>query len=150
VSFEYDLHPLTHVLAGTLTYPNESLASVLRFVRDYEADTPLDELTIYVGIGPIGAQPMACVYVCHCGDVRAGERVLKRLRDFGPPVEDTIRVMPYLDVQNLIFDRFFAHRVSTTELEAMGMSFYAKAGFVREFSDGLIESMAANAATAPA
>jgi FAD/FMN-containing dehydrogenase len=84
-SFEYRLHPLTHVLAGTLVYRKDDVRRVLRFVRAFTMTTP-DELVVYAGAGPIGLESRCSVYVCYCGDPEAGERVLTPLRRFGSPL----------------------------------------------------------------
>jgi len=147
-SFEYRLHPLTHVLAGTLVYRMEDVRPVLRFVREFTITAP-DELIVYAGAGPIGLESKCSVYVCYCGDPEAGASVLAPLRRFGSPLTDSIRLIPYLDVQNLIFDSFFGRRMSTTDLEAMAISLYAKSGFFRDLSDELIDTMADGMTRAP-
>jgi hypothetical protein len=41
---------------------------------------------------------MAVIAVCYDGSLDAGERVLRPLREFGPPVADQIRPMAYREV----------------------------------------------------
>jgi FAD/FMN-containing dehydrogenase len=147
-SFKYRLHPLTQVLGGVLTYPKHDLRRVLRFVREYTSTAP-DELTLYAGVAHVAGEPVCCVYVCYCGEPGAGERILAPLRAFSPPLTDSVRQLPYLDVQNLVFDSFFGHRVSSAELTAMRISFYAKSGFFRDLSENLIDTVAQGIAQAP-
>lgn len=49
VSIEYQLHPITAVLAGLLVHPLERAVEALRFYRDFIEDVP-DELTVYAGV----------------------------------------------------------------------------------------------------
>ena len=48
-SFEFALHPLRAVLAGSVAYPIERAHDVLAFYREFTASTP-DELTVYAQI----------------------------------------------------------------------------------------------------
>jgi FAD/FMN-containing dehydrogenase len=144
--FEYRLHPVTHAVAGTLAYVLKDTRRVLRVAREV-ADGAPDELMIYAGVGPSAGEPRCIVYVCHFGDPAQSERLIAPLRSVA--VTDSIRPIPYLDLQNLLFDGFFGHRIETAEFEQMRLSLYAKAGFVRELGDGLIEAMAEGIAKAP-
>jgi FAD/FMN-containing dehydrogenase len=63
---------------------------------------------------------------------------LAPLRRFGPPVADTIQPMPYTAVQRMLDDGF-----------PPGHHHYWKSGYMRELSDGAIETMVAQFLKAP-
>src|SRR5438477_721490 len=96
--FEFQLNPLGPiVMAGAVFWPMEDSPKVLRFYRDWIADAP-DELTTIVvhrhapplPIIPRGliGKPVVVVAACYAGPVEDGERILRPLREFGPPVLD--------------------------------------------------------------
>jgi len=109
--FGYRLHRVGPVLAGTVYYPAARTREVLRFYRDYIAGIP-DELTtmfVYMSASRTpalfrlpGDGPVAAVHVCYTGDAQRGEKLLKPLREFGPPIEDGVRVMPYVELQSML------------------------------------------------
>ena len=101
-SFEYRLHPVGPiVLGGIATYPFEKAREVLSFYSEFAGKAP-DE----VRADAIFRQPpsgrVLDVYVCYCGSIQEGERVLRPLREFGPPIEDTIAPVPYMTVQTML------------------------------------------------
>jgi FAD/FMN-containing dehydrogenase len=97
-SFEYQLHPVGPVLAGMLLYPFAKAKEALAYYRDFAKAIP-DEVNTMVGLltSPDG-DLMAVIAVCYNGSLDAGERVLRPLREFGPPVADQIRPMAYREV----------------------------------------------------
>jgi FAD/FMN-containing dehydrogenase len=101
-SFEYRLHPVRQVLGGMVVHPLERAEQALRFLREF-AETAPDELTCMAVLltGPDGAKILAII-VCYCGSLADGERALRPLRDFGPPVADQIEPMPYTQLQGLL------------------------------------------------
>jgi FAD/FMN-containing dehydrogenase len=134
-ALEYQLHPVTTVLGGAITYPVERAADVLRAYRDV-TDTAPDELVAMSGMLPLAAGPAFGIAVCWNGDAAAGERVIAPLRRLGTPVEDTIRLRPYLEMQSLLSP------------PPIRICSYARSSFLTELSDGAIEVLAARA-TAP-
>src|SRR6266540_2568341 len=98
-SFEYQLHPVGPVLAGMLLYPFAQAKEALAYYRDFAKAVP-DEVNTMGGLltSPDG-DLMAVIAVCYNGSLDAGERVLRPLREFGPPVADQIRPMAYREVQ---------------------------------------------------
>lgn len=109
--FEYRLHQVGPVLAGTVYYPAIKTRKILRFYRDYIADIPDELTTMFVYMAApytpslskiLGNGPAVAIHVCYSGLVEAGERVLKPLRDFGPPLEDAVRIMPYAELQSML------------------------------------------------
>lgn len=127
-SFEYRLHPVGPVLAGMLVHPLDRAKEALRFYRDFAATAP-DEVRVDASLGTSPDGPGLAIVVCYCGSVEEGERVLRPLRQFGPPVEDTIAPVPYKTIQTL--------------LEAVippGYCHYWKSSFLRELSDDAIST----------
>jgi FAD/FMN-containing dehydrogenase len=138
-SFEYRLHPVgPTVLGGMVVHPLANARNVLRFHREFAADQP-DELTTYAALltTPDGAQVVALV-CCYAGSPEEGERVVAPLRQFGPPVADTIGPVPYLAVQGTIGEGFPAGRLN-----------YWKSTLLREIGDEVIEALADFTARVP-
>jgi FAD/FMN-containing dehydrogenase len=99
-SFEYRLHAVGSVLAGLLIHPLPSARNVLRSYRDFCREAP-DELTAYAALmhSSEDGQPILVLMLAYAGDLAEGERVVAQLRRVGPPVADTVRPMPYCDLQ---------------------------------------------------
>jgi FAD/FMN-containing dehydrogenase len=100
-SFIYRLHPVGPVLAGGLSHPWTRVREALRFHHDFMAAAP-DELSTAVSLAldPTTGAPVITIAVCYCGPHDEGERVLRPLRAFGPPLDDTIAPVPYLAWQS--------------------------------------------------
>jgi hypothetical protein len=127
----------TGVLGGPVMWPMEQSPDVLRFYRDWVADAPDDLMTIVVHrmapalpfVPPeLHGKPVVMVTCCWCGDPDEGERVIRPLRKFGPPVADACNFKPYLAHQAL-FDPSFPH----------GRWYYFKSCDVAELSDEIID-----------
>jgi FAD/FMN-containing dehydrogenase len=137
-SFEYQLHPVGPVLAGMLLYPFTQAKEALAYYRDFAKAVP-DEVNTMGGLltSPDG-DLMAVIAVCYNGNLDAGERVLRPLREFGPPVADQIRPMAYREVQ--------------TQLDAAavrGRRYYIKSSFMRSISDDAIDALIDRFANVP-
>jgi hypothetical protein len=82
---------------------------VLQFVDNYMRDEIPDEFDIVIDIGNNGIttfapgikEPIVNLAVSYCGDPQKGGAALKPLRSFRRPLFDTIRVMPYPEMQSL-------------------------------------------------
>lgn len=137
-SFEYQLHPVSHVLAGPVFHPAERAVEVLRFYREFTASLP-DQLAVYTGFltDPEGNRLIGIV-VCYVGDIEEGERLIKPVREFGPPVADMIGLIPYRALQSM-FDAAFPH----------GIQNYWKSGFMNDLSDEALETIAQYAVAPP-
>jgi len=137
-SFEYQLHPLGQVLAGPIFHPIERAGEVLRFHREFVARAP-DELTIYAGFltDPDGNRLVALV-PCYAGDLNTGERLLRPLRDFGPPIADLIGPMNYCALQSFFDPSFPAGRQN-----------YWKSSLLPQLSDGAIDTIVQFASDMP-
>jgi FAD/FMN-containing dehydrogenase len=133
-AFAYQLHPVGPLLGGMVLHPFAKAREVLRFYRDYTGDAP-DELTAAAGVltAPDG-QLMVGILVSYCGSLPEGERLLKPLRTFGPPVHDDIRPMTCAAVQQVLY-----------VFEA-GVPSYLKAGFLKGWTEEAIDAIVAHSA----
>jgi hypothetical protein len=96
-ALEYQLHPVTDVLAGTLLYPPGRIPELLQAFVKVVAAAP-DEMNVVGGVLPSEQGGRFWMLVCHCGDPLQGNDLLKPLRALKPQ-EDKIRVQSYLEVQ---------------------------------------------------
>lgn len=126
--FEYRLHRVATILGGAVTYPLAQARDVLRFYREYTSSAP-DELTAFAGFLPLATGPAFGIAACWSGDRAAGEAALAPLRRFGSPLEDTIRAMPYLEMQALLAP------------PPLRVASYARSSFVSELSDDAIDAI---------
>lgn len=143
-SFEYQLHPLgPMVLAGLVVHPAKKAKEVLKFYREYVATVP-DELgsMIFLRTAPkvpflpehIHGTHVVAIAVCYAGPIEEGERIVLPLREFGPPLADTIGPMSYK-----VFHRMF-------DLDAPpGRLVYFKSGYLANLSDDAIDALIAHA-----
>jgi FAD/FMN-containing dehydrogenase len=137
-SFEYRLHPVSTVVGGMIIHPFERAADVLRFHQEFTATAP-DDVTCAAGMltAPDGTQVSAMV-VCYSGSPEDGERVLAPLRNFGPPIADTIAPIPYTVMQTLLDGPFPYGRLN-----------YWKSGLTSHVSDEMIDSLVRYATEIP-
>jgi hypothetical protein len=129
-SFEYQLHPVDVVLAGALSYPLSMAPQVLRFYDDFIKAAP-DELSTAASLAltPTG-EPTVSIVVCYCGPTDEGEKVLHPLRSFHSPDDDSIQPMPYTALQSARDEGFPSGRLH-----------YWKSGWLRDLSDGAMETL---------
>ncbi len=143
-SFEFGLRPIgPEVLAGPIIHPADRAADVLRFYRDFVADAP-DELAVFVSLRTapdlawvpeeLRATPVVMLIPCYVGDLEAGERVLRPLRQFGPPAADLVQCKPYIAHQGM-FDPTVPH----------GWGYYWKSHFLPPLTDDCIDVLVAQA-----
>ena len=136
--FEFRCVPLgTQVLAGPIFWPMEQSGEVLRFYRDWVADAPDELMTIVLHRKApplpfvpeeLHGKPVVMVVPCWVGDVEEGEKFLRPLREFGPPVADVCMQKPYLAHQAM-FDPSFVP----------GRWYYFKSCDVAELTDEIID-----------
>jgi FAD/FMN-containing dehydrogenase len=129
-SLEFRLHEVGPVFGGAVFYPASQAREVLRFWREFAADSP-DELVTQGGSFrlPDGV-PVFGVAACHCGAVADGEKILEPLRKFGSPLADALSPMSYVQLQSM-FEPFFPP----------GRYVYTKSNFLRDLNDEAIEAM---------
>lgn len=135
---EYELHPLSTILAGAIQFPLESIGDALKHYREF-VDVIPDELGMTTGLIPgQDGKFILSLAVCYCGDLREGEKVLQPLRKFRPVLQDFIQPMPYLAYQTL-----------ASLPPDLKLSCFVRSSFLDELSDAAIDVMAAHARSAP-
>ena len=100
------------------------------FYREYKEGAP-DELRVDAGFvtAPDGTL-VAAVVPCYVGPPGDGERILKPLRAFGPPVADMVGPVSYCQLQAMLDPIAPPDHLN-----------YWKSSFVAELSDAAIETM---------
>jgi FAD/FMN-containing dehydrogenase len=130
-SLEYRLHPVgPTVLAGMVLHPLEKAKDALKFYREYNAKTP-EEMSAWAALltSPDG-HPMLAILACYIGPSEAAEKVVRPLKESGPPVADMIQPMPYVKSQSLVDGSFPRGRYN-----------YWKSTLLKELSDDVIERL---------
>jgi FAD/FMN-containing dehydrogenase len=137
-SFEYQLHPVGPVLAGLVLYPFSKAKEALTLYRDFATSIP-DEVNTIGGLlaSPEG-EPVAAIAVCYNGSLEAGEKVLRPVRTFGPPLADHISPVSYRQVQTLL-----------DAATVRGRRYYMKSNMMQGISDGAIDTLVERFATIP-
>jgi FAD/FMN-containing dehydrogenase len=138
-SFEYRIHPVGPVLAGLLVWPLVQAKDVLRFYRDFSIAAP-DELRLDATLTTTPVGPGLAVIVCWCGSIEEGERMVRPLREFGPPVVDTVAAVPYKTIQTLLESLGYLP----------GLYHYWKSSFIKELSEEAIATLVDTFTPAPA
>ena len=146
-AFEFDLHPVTTVLAGTLLHPFDRAAEVITRFRDVSAEAP-DELTLMVLLLQAPRQPIippehrertiALFAVCWLGDPERGAELLRPITSYGPPLVNSVREMPYVELQSM-FDFGSRH----------GFGNAWRSPFLRDLDDAAIATIVDHAAHMP-
>ena len=127
-SLEFRLHEVGPVFGGAVFYPAAKAKEVLHFWREFAAESP-DELVTQGGSFTLpDGVPVFGVAGCYCGQISEGEKVLKPLRTFGPPLADAFAAMSYTQLQGM-FEPFFPP----------GRQVYTKSNFLRHLSDEAID-----------
>jgi hypothetical protein len=100
-----------------LLYPLDDAAEVLAYFRDYVAHAA-DEVGILANLrlapalpivpAELHGKPVVAIVVCYAGDIEAGKKEFKDLRNFKTPALDAIAPKPYLAHQAM-FDTAFPH-----------------------------------------
>jgi FAD/FMN-containing dehydrogenase len=111
--FELRTHPIGPVLSGILLYPLSEVRAGLEFLRDYVTRIS-EQVTAMLLVIPaananfvpeeLRGKPMMGLSICYSGDPAGADHEASRLRAFGTPRIDTLRLMPYPVLQQL-FDR---------------------------------------------
>jgi FAD/FMN-containing dehydrogenase len=138
-SFEYRLHPLETMLAGMVIYPIAQAKAFLKLYREVTSTAP-DELGSLVALGtlPDGTQA-AVLLVGYSGPIADGEKLLRPLREFGPPLADQVSPSPYMALQGI-----------SEHFNPRGYRNYLKTNYLRELSDDAIDILVERYASVPA
>lgn len=137
-SFEFQLHSVGSVLAGMVIYPFDMASEVLRFYRDFSTTIPDEANTFAALLTASEGERAVGITVCYNGPQEIGEKVLKPLREFGPPLADQIRLLSYLELQTM-----------TDDLFPRGRRYYWKASLMNRLSDNAIAVMVERFSAAP-
>jgi FAD/FMN-containing dehydrogenase len=138
-SFTYRLHPLTTMLAGMVIYPFSSAKAFLKLYREVTMTAP-DELGSLVALGTLPDGTRAAVLLVGYTGLQAdGEKLLRPLREFGPPLVDQVSPSPYIALQSI-----------GENFNPRGHRNYQKTNYLRELSDEAIEIMVEHYARVPA
>lgn len=138
-SFEFQVHPAGTVLAGLVLHPASRGRELLRFWRDYESTAPeeMSNSALLFTAPPelpvpdvLRSGPILGVGGVWVGPLEAGEKALRRLRQFGPPAADTYQSMPYSAAQTM-----------ADWLWPRGLYNYWKSNYLKSLSDGAIETV---------
>lgn len=138
-SFEYRLHPVGPVLGGLVIYPMSQARALLKFYHEFTASAPdeLGPLAVLATL-PDGTKAAATL-LCYSGAVGEGDRLLRPLRTFGPPIADQVTVMPYTALQSIV-----------ENFNPPGLRNYWKTLYLKELNDDAINVMVERYATVPA
>ncbi len=138
-SFEYRLHPVgPTLLAGMVVHPYDKAKEVLGFYQEFTSNMP-DELACHAALmsSPEG-DPIVALVACYNGPIEEGERVLRPLREFGPPMADMIGPMAYTQVQAMLDAPY-----------PPGLQDYWKSNFMTELTSDAIDTLVAYCADRP-
>ena len=91
-ALEYQLHPVDRVLGGLIAFRTD-IPPFLRFFRDFMSSAK-DALAVEMSIVMLDRPTILCT-VCWSGDPTEGERELRLLRAFGPPLADAVGWVSY-------------------------------------------------------
>ena len=107
-SFEYDAHPVSMVYGGLIAFALADAPKVWDFFGEFSAANP-DELVMMMAIvhAPDGSgHKIAAMGMCHCGDLKEGEKAANAIRSAATPLMDMLGPLPY-PVQNTLLDDGF-------------------------------------------
>lgn len=126
-SFTFGLHPVSSVLAGSVTYPTGKARAALRLYREFARDCP-DELSANASVfqTPAG-EPAVSIGFCYIGSIARGQKLLEPLRGLRPD-SSSIRPMSYLELQRAPDAGF-----------PSGQQHYWQSGYLTSISDELID-----------
>ena len=136
-SFEFQAHPVGTVLAGVVLHPASSARGALRRWRDFETTATEESnqgaLLFHFADDETAPPPLRGAAVVglggvYAGPVEKGEEVLRPLRQYGPPVADMFRPMPYNDAQRM-----------ADFLWPPGLHSYWKSSYLTAMSDDAID-----------
>ena len=144
--FEFELHPVSTVLAGMLMFPFARAQQVLSALADWAIDAPEEaSMLAAVNCAPPEAfvppelvgQRVVFLVGCWCGDLGEGEAALAPLRRLGPVV-DLFRPMPYPALQGMLDGG-----------SPRGQRNYFRGGYIADLSDDVIAAVLEHAARMP-
>ncbi|MBT2477778.1 FAD-binding oxidoreductase [Streptomyces sp. ISL-94] len=129
-SLEFQLHRVgPEVLGGVVVHPLKKAKAALSLYGEYSLSAP-DELSAdAIFLTSPDGDPLLAISACYIGSVEEGERVLRPLRRFGPPLVDGIGPVAYTELQAAA-DAFFP----------TGLRYYGKSHFPERIADDTVEA----------
>jgi FAD/FMN-containing dehydrogenase len=101
--FQYQLHPVNVVLAGSFIYPVKTARTMLRSYRDLMSSAP-DELQAECQLRTDNDGQLVILFV-YSGNLEKGEDLLRQFRKISPPGHDSLKRRLYADVYAIPDDR---------------------------------------------
>lgn len=95
-SFEYQLHPVTAMLAGSFVYSSQKARSILRFFNEFMLAAP-DELQADCYLN----NDKCRVEFVYFGDLDKGELLLDQFRRFEKPDQDSVKRRSFSEVYTM-------------------------------------------------
>jgi len=108
-SFEFRLHPVDTVFAGSLIHPFDRAGDLFRRYRAFMTDAPREVRLLYGSMvlpaadyfpESVHGERVAILIACYAGPTSEGERVLEPLREYGDPLMDSLRERSYTAFQS--------------------------------------------------
>lgn len=140
VEFEFQAYPAGTVLAGIVLHPAAEARGALRRWRELEESSPEEStqgaLLFHFPDDPsahpaLRGAPVVGLGGVYAGPIDAGEKALRSLREYGPPLADMFAPTPYNVAQRM-----------ADFLWPAGLQNYWKSGYLETLSDGAIEVIA--------
>jgi FAD/FMN-containing dehydrogenase len=125
--FEYRLHPVREVLAGSLIYPANKARSVLRLFWDFMSTAP-DELQAecYLTTRARGSVSIELVYA---GELEQGERLVQGLRKSIPADQDSLKRRKFSELYEMDLENSAMHYPFERD----------KGSYIEHLSDGVVD-----------
>jgi FAD/FMN-containing dehydrogenase len=130
-AFEYQLHGVgPDLLVGSVLHPFDHARGAIKFYHEFSRRAA-DALSVDAALVtlPTGERAFS-ISACYIGHPEAGKDALDPLLNFGSPIDSSIAVRPYLQIQS-----------AGDSLFPRGRRYYWKAQFLREISDGAIDAL---------
>jgi hypothetical protein len=138
-SFEYQLHPVGTMLDGMVIYPIGKAKEFFRLYREVTRTAP-DELGSLVALGTLPDGTQAAVLLAgYTGPIADGEKLLRPLREFGPPLADQLGPAPYTALQGI-----------SEHFNPRGYRNYLKTNYLKDLSDDAIDTLVEHYLRVPA
>lgn len=145
--FQYTLHPVTDIYLAIALYPSDKGAEVLRHYREMEAKQPEELISAVlfftVPVNPmfpeeIHGQKTFGIFGAYIGPESEGEPHTRAVSQLPDPLISFAMTVPYTMAQQM-----------QDQDSVWGRQNYWKSGFLNEFSDEVIDSIAKLAPAAP-
>ena len=131
-SFEFALHPMQRtIVGGEAVFPIKRLKDVLKLYAEMSANAPDDLYVDCYVFDPPAEAGIAMIHVCYSGPENKADKVLAPLKKLGEPLNNTIKAMDYVAIQQ-----------SFDDADPRTGGDYMKSGFTSGISDGLIGALA--------